>query len=171
MFYSTCKQVVTKLCEQMGITINRSVELSEAKELATPTIMEELVSTHSGHITLGRSARGPTRDALRCADAIGVACSSVFSCTCSIPPPRRRRRSRSPRGRVAAMLALSAPTGTRCHPRLLLLRRHLEMVLVHSHSFSPALRCTHRPALFDLRHIAARPFQLLHSMMCSRMEP
>jgi hypothetical protein len=42
MFYSTCKQVVVKICENLGIVLTKSIELSEAKELTTPSMLDEL---------------------------------------------------------------------------------------------------------------------------------
>lgn len=57
MFYSTCKQVVTKVCEGLGIQISKSVEFSDPKELSTVYIMEELYPTVAVKKTFSKPAR------------------------------------------------------------------------------------------------------------------
>jgi hypothetical protein len=74
MFYSTCKQVVVKVCEQLGITIARSLELSEPKELSGASVLEELYPQASAKKTFKKPAR-PGRGNARLLGADGNALS------------------------------------------------------------------------------------------------
>lgn len=57
MVYSTCKAVVVKLCEQLGITLGRSVELSDSKELSTAWVLDELYPAVQQKKTFKKPAR------------------------------------------------------------------------------------------------------------------
>lgn len=64
MFYSTCKQVVMKVCETLGITINKSIELSSTAELTTAYVMDELYPVSAAKKVFkkpGRPGRGNAR--------------------------------------------------------------------------------------------------------------
>jgi hypothetical protein len=57
MVYSTCKQMVVKMCSELSITITRSIELSEVKELNTPAMLEEIYPQASAKKTFKKPAR------------------------------------------------------------------------------------------------------------------
>lgn len=76
MFYSTCKQVVTKVCEGLGIQINKSVELSDPKELSTAFVYEELYPTVAVKKTFAKPSR-PGRGNARLITSPGSASSAA----------------------------------------------------------------------------------------------
>lgn len=57
MFYSTCKQVVVKLCENLGVVLSKSIELSETKEITTAAVLEELYPQVAVKKTFKKPAR------------------------------------------------------------------------------------------------------------------
>jgi twinfilin-like protein len=63
MFYSTCKQVVMKLCENLGIEVKKSLEISLPVELSTSTTLEDLYPVQSVKKQFkkpGKPGRNPT---------------------------------------------------------------------------------------------------------------
>ena len=64
MFYSTCKQVCIKLCEQLQLVVAKSLEISERSELTTAAVMEALYPQEAVKKTFkkpGRPGRGNAR--------------------------------------------------------------------------------------------------------------
>jgi len=88
MFYSTCKQVVVKVCEQLGVTVTRSLELSEPKELASAAVLEELYPQAQAKKVFKKPAR-PGRGNARLLGADGNALSpnSASSAAAASPSP------------------------------------------------------------------------------------
>ena len=64
MFYSTCKQVCIKLCEQLGVVVSKSLEISDRAELTSAAVMEALYPQEAVKKTFkkpGRPGRGNAR--------------------------------------------------------------------------------------------------------------
>ena len=78
MFYSTCKQMVVKMVEACGMTINKSMEFSEAKELSNQAVMEELYPAATAKKSFAKPSR-PGRGNARLIRADGTAATSPSS--------------------------------------------------------------------------------------------
>ena len=64
MFYSTCKQVCIGLCERLGMTVTKSLEISERSELSGAAVHEALYPTEAVKKSFkkpGRPGRGNAR--------------------------------------------------------------------------------------------------------------
>jgi twinfilin-like protein len=57
MFYSTCKSVVIKLCEQLGCEVNKSIECSERNEINTQAVLTDLYPPVSVKKTFAKPTR------------------------------------------------------------------------------------------------------------------
>ena len=57
MFYSTCKQVCIRLCEQLGVVVSKSLEISERSELSSAAVMEALYPTEAVKKTFKKPVR------------------------------------------------------------------------------------------------------------------